>query len=352
MTSGDVAAYLPDPDFTCTPGDCVQLLGIRPVRKPTFRLETERIGQKAIVHNYGHGGAGITMSWGCAVEVLRLVRLEASATTPPVAVLGAGVMGLTAAKLLRNKGFPVRILAAARNWTTSDIAGGQWCPSFVDHDGSTEGRQVFERILTNAFQMHKDRIGMGYGVSKRINFSKNPRSDTSFKKVPTTVVPQPTEYARLPFAHINQKGYGYQTLLVEPPIFLKKLRDELHHQGVTFVEREFESKAEVLSLTERIIVNCTGLGSRLLFDDKNLDGLKGQLVLVKAQRNLDYLYSSDYTYVFPREDHVVVGGSYEYAAYDPLDPLIGEGILQLAKRVFAGEATPDDPPPWALPLIR
>ncbi len=48
-------------------------VGLRPGR-PTVRLEVERpvIG-KLLVHNYGHGGAGVTLSWGCAAEVVRLV---------------------------------------------------------------------------------------------------------------------------------------------------------------------------------------------------------------------------------------------------------------------------------------
>jgi D-amino-acid oxidase len=48
-------------------------VGLRPVR-PTVRLELERIGDSEVVHNYGHGGAGVTLSWGCAGEVDRLLR--------------------------------------------------------------------------------------------------------------------------------------------------------------------------------------------------------------------------------------------------------------------------------------
>lgn len=49
-------------------------VGLRPGR-PTVRVERESLANgQAIVHNYGHGGAGITLSWGCADEVVRLVR--------------------------------------------------------------------------------------------------------------------------------------------------------------------------------------------------------------------------------------------------------------------------------------
>jgi D-amino-acid oxidase len=48
-------------------------VGLRPSR-PAIRLEREEFAPgKVVVHNYGHGGAGVTLSWGCAEEVVRLV---------------------------------------------------------------------------------------------------------------------------------------------------------------------------------------------------------------------------------------------------------------------------------------
>jgi D-amino-acid oxidase len=48
-------------------------VGLRPVRKEV-RLEIESFGNKYVVHNYGHGGAGYTLSWGCAADVVKLVK--------------------------------------------------------------------------------------------------------------------------------------------------------------------------------------------------------------------------------------------------------------------------------------
>ena len=47
-------------------------VGLRPGR-PTVRLEAERVGERLVIHNYGHGGAGVTLSWGCAEEAVALV---------------------------------------------------------------------------------------------------------------------------------------------------------------------------------------------------------------------------------------------------------------------------------------
>ena len=48
-------------------------VGLRPYRTSGVRLEGDRLGDGRIaIHNYGHGGAGFTLSWGCAREVLDL----------------------------------------------------------------------------------------------------------------------------------------------------------------------------------------------------------------------------------------------------------------------------------------
>jgi D-amino-acid oxidase len=48
------------------------ITGLRPDR-PSVRLEDEPLGRARCIHNYGHGGNGVTLSWGCARDVLRLV---------------------------------------------------------------------------------------------------------------------------------------------------------------------------------------------------------------------------------------------------------------------------------------
>lgn len=49
------------------------LVGLRPGRA-TVRLEAEPCGAALVIHNYGHGGGGFTLSWGCAEDVLRLLQ--------------------------------------------------------------------------------------------------------------------------------------------------------------------------------------------------------------------------------------------------------------------------------------
>src|SRR5436853_2082873 len=58
-----------------------EVVGLRPYRAEGFVVEAERIGPKFLVHNYGHGGAGITLSWGTASLAVDLVRQYLGART-------------------------------------------------------------------------------------------------------------------------------------------------------------------------------------------------------------------------------------------------------------------------------
>ena len=51
------------------------ITGLRPYR-PSVRVEADNVGRSLCVHNYGHGGDGVTLSWGCAREVARLVSAQ------------------------------------------------------------------------------------------------------------------------------------------------------------------------------------------------------------------------------------------------------------------------------------
>tara|TARA_B100000945_G_scaffold306733_1_gene294479 strand:- start:2557 stop:3489 length:933 start_codon:yes stop_codon:yes gene_type:complete len=65
-----VQAIWPDLDRDRIVGGAV---GLRPSRTEV-RLEEERIGGVRVIHNYGHGGAGVTLSWGCADEVVSIAQ--------------------------------------------------------------------------------------------------------------------------------------------------------------------------------------------------------------------------------------------------------------------------------------
>jgi D-amino-acid oxidase len=334
QTSDAALANEPNPDFTYAPGKTPLKAGLRPYRNKTYRLEKRDLGGgKFVIHNYGHGGAGITMSWGCAQEVADFVTgVFPNPAGKPVAVLGAGVMGLTAATWLAEK-LQMNVTVYAKQFipqTTSNVAGGQWAASKVAF--LREEKEKFVRILRRSHAEHVSR-GSAYGVSPRDNYSFDKLP--SFNDVPSDLVPR-TQLNRLPFAPMNQPGWKYSTLLVEPPIFLKKLQRELQKRGVKFVKTEFFAEAHVRDLPQDIIINCTGAGSHAIWPDTNLTPIKGQLVLLPAQPRLRYLFSGS-GYVFPRADCTVIGGTEETSFTDDSpDPQRCAALVAHLKRVFDG----------------
>ena len=102
------------------------IVGLRPFRKPGPRLEAVQVGSKHVVHNYGHGGGGVSLSWGVAELAAALTK---EARSDKVAVLGSGSIGLSTAILLQRAGVDVTIYAKDfPPYTTSNVAGAMWHP--------------------------------------------------------------------------------------------------------------------------------------------------------------------------------------------------------------------------------
>ncbi len=137
--------------------------GLRPFRPSGFVVRAEKLGGKTVIHNYGHGGAGITLSWGTAQLAVEL----APGGVQEAAVIGCGVVGLSTARLLQQRGYSVTIYAkAVPPDTTSNVAGGLWSPVTVfDHQSITEAfRTQFGKAARFAFRRYQSLAGERYGV--------------------------------------------------------------------------------------------------------------------------------------------------------------------------------------------
>src|SRR5438067_11397380 len=66
-----------------------EVVGLRPFRSEGFVVDAQRIGEKLVVHNYGHGGAGITLSWGTASLAMDLARDALKSVPGAVAIRSA-----------------------------------------------------------------------------------------------------------------------------------------------------------------------------------------------------------------------------------------------------------------------
>ncbi len=311
--------------------------GLRPLRSSGIRIELESLARQTLIHNYGHGGSGFTLCWGSAEEVAEIAIPILSARPAherSVAIIGAGVIGLTTALTLVNRGFSVCIYAAQMSpQTTSDLAGAQWSPSFISKGRTAAEIARYHRIVEKSYRAYSRLNGIEYGVSLRANYLPDGFTD-GLQEIQPGVLEPFKKLRRLPFAGVNRAGTLMKSWLIEPPIFMPKMISELRARAVTFKTQEFSSVTQIERLEEKMVINCTGLGAAKLVDDRDVIPMKGQLVHLKPKAGLDYLVLNK-GYVFCRRDAIVVGGSYEKNVYDVTPTAsVTKRILQVQRDFF------------------
>lgn len=306
-----------------------QVTGLRPYRRGSVRIDTQIVRGKTVIHNYGHGGAGITLAPATSLDALDL--LEPAGVKPPqaVAVLGAGVVGLTTADLLLDRGYGV-VLYTDRTTpdTTSDVAGGQFAPAAVAVDRTDRLR----RWMKSAADYYLHRATQSCGVHRIINFTDG-SAGGALRRLPSARF-RHNSLERLPIAGVHQPGEAYETLLITPPIYLPWLTNNLRRRGARLRFRRFESPDQVASLPEKAVINCMGLGSKMIFEDDLLTAIRGRLVMLK-QQSLGYLLSHRMGYLFSRPDALVLGGTYDVGKTDTSpDPHETAKLLERHRRFF------------------
>jgi len=303
-----LCAVLDTPDFAGV-APIGAVVGQRPYRRGRIRIEEELLDDRWLVHNYGHGGAGLSLCLGSAEQVRELFATRL-APRARIAVLGAGVVGLTAALELARAGFRVEIHAehfgAA---TTSAIAGGQWAPSLVAKGDDAPSRAQYARVLRRSARRFEALVGAGAGVSRCVNYIERGR-ETGLLDVPADVLPPAVALARLPFAGPPRPGFARSTYLIEPAPFMGYLHRALEGLGVARVEGKFEREGDFIALDVDAFVNCLGVGAGVLFGDVALEPLRGQL-LHYPPTGARWLLSHDTGYLCARSDALVAGGSVE-----------------------------------------
>ena len=311
-----------------------RVVGLRPFRPSGFVVRAESLGDKLLVHNYGHGGAGVTLSWGTAMLAADLVR--ESGRTGSAAVIGCGAVGLSTARVLQDRGFEVTIYA--RNLppdTTSNVAGAMWYPSFVvDRSSRTP---AFDAQLESAEKLShryfQGLVGSDYAVRWRELYvlSENPENTG----LPDLGLPELYPARRALPASENPFSAPHavvvDTIFIEPPTYLRALMRDFYLAGGRIVVRDFTTPAELLALPPPAVVNCTGLGARELFGDAELTPIKGQLTVLLPQPGVDYATEKERFYMFPRSDGILLGGTYERGV-ETLEP-----DLEAEKEILAGQ---------------
>jgi len=312
--------------------------GLRPFRPSGFVVRAEQRDSKLLVHHYGHGGGGITLSWGTAQLALEAAQPSGLRTA---AVLGAGAVGLATARVLQRHGWFVTIYARELPPdTTSNLAGGAWAPySVFDEERLTpEFEARYVRASRIAYQAFQQLAGPRYGVrwleSYRLHDLPLPRTRLGEELrdlFPDTRELGPKEHP-FPSAHV-QRSLG---MLVEPFIYMNAVLEDFLLAGGRVVVREFVAAEEIMALAESVVLNCTGLGAKALFGDEELIPVKGQLCILVPQPEVEYVLSTaDGLYMMPRADGIVLGGTHERGVWDPsVSDAATERILAGHARLF------------------
>lgn len=269
------------------------------------------MGTRPVVHNYGHGGSGITLAPGTAALAADLAR-----STPhrAAAVIGAGAVGLMTARAMQQLGIAVTVYGAALHpMTTSNVAGALW-GAFSLVDPAWEIPETGARIADVTRLSHQVLTALPaarYGIRRMPLYLVGEAPALPWEM---TLTPELFPVERLgPGEHpfTTRGALRTESLMIDPDRFLAALHDDVVAAGGEVVARHFVSRDDVLSLRQPLIVNCAGLGARDLFGDFSLEPIKGEIALLEHQPALDYAVVSldEDTYVLPRERAVVVGGS-------------------------------------------
>ena len=302
-------------------------VGLRPHRPSGFVLRTDSLDAKTVIHNYGHGGSGMSLSWGCGA-VAATWALEHDSRR--AAVLGCGAVGLTTARQLQRRGFDVTIYAkTVPPDTTSNMSLAGFTPTsgLVDAERRTDAWDAqFKEVAEISYRQLQVLVGSGYGVSwidtyETMDEVRVPRRDGD--RLPLLsdhlrtgrVVLEPGEHP-FPLRYATRQP----SIRIEPSIYLDALVRDVRDAGGRIVIRTFDTRRDLMTLSEPIVVNCTGLGSRDLFGDAELMPVKGQLTHLVPQREVNFRTSGGIgpaddvgigIHMMPRADGIALGGTAE-----------------------------------------
>jgi len=294
---------------------------LRPFRAAGPRLDAEQVGDTLVVHNYGHGGSGWSLSWGSGTMA---VRKAMAATPSSVAVVGCGALGLTSAILAQEAGAKVTIYARdllpdAR----SARATGSWTPDsrIALADAGPQFAALWEEMARISFKRFRRYLGLpGNPVEW---------SDRYFLSDPADHDPTPTDQ-RTPLEFAN---YGDRIRDITPraellpagatPFPGERVRrtssmqfnvaDYSHTLMADFLaaggrveRREFHSLRDLAGLKEKVVINCPGYGARALCKDESVVPVRGQIGWLIPQREVNYgVFYKDVS-MLSRRDGIVV----------------------------------------------
>uniref|UniRef100_B0T342 D-amino-acid oxidase n=1 Tax=Caulobacter sp. (strain K31) TaxID=366602 RepID=B0T342_CAUSK len=294
---------------------------LRPFRAAGPRLDVENVAGKRVVHNYGHGGSGWSLSWGSSTIAARNA-LEGG--TKEVAVIGCGALGLTSALLLQRAGAKVTIYAKERTpQTRSFRATGTWSPDsrVADADKVAPGfPALWEEMARTSYAAYQTLLGLpGEPVSWSDRYTLSDGAGGGGR---------PHVDGAVRFAEYGERLHdivpGFRDLSAdEHPFPVSRVRHgvsmqfnvtDLAHmltndflmEGGRIETMTFDTPADLARLKESVVVNCTGYGARALWKDETITPVRGQITWLAPQPEVRYGLYYRHVSVLPRPDGIVV----------------------------------------------
>ena len=247
-------------------------------------------------------------------------------------VVGAGVCGLTTAISLAEAGLSTRILAASPpSQTTSAAAGAIWGPVLCGpEDQAREWARTGLEILTALTDEPAAGVRQVRGREVAQRAAAPPDWMDLLPGGARMCAP-----SELPDGFTS--GWWYTAPVVTMPVYLEYLRARYEAAGGSI---SLGPVGSLRSLDAPVVVNCTGIGARDLVPDPAVVPVRGQVVVVRnpgiEEFYIDHtLHGTDYVYLFPHGDVVVLGGTAEEGAWDlPARPSVSARILRDCAAVF------------------
>lgn len=247
-----------------------------------------------------------------------------------VIVVGAGVVGLTSAVRLAEAGHRVDVLARdLPRETTSAVAAALWYPylAFPQDRVTAWAARSYQMFAALAAQPASG-VRMQSGTEV---FRTGTPDPWWLDAVPELRRLTPGD--DLPAGYAD--GWTFVAPVVEMPVYLDWLVGRLTELGGTLTRLSLGGLAPTGDGGADVVVACAGLGARLFAEDHSVVPVRGQVVVVGQvglrEWWLDTAETTTPTYVVPRSNDIVVGGTEEHGEWSRTpDPDIARDILERA----------------------
>lgn len=335
----DFAPPRPPAAMRVSPDRIVDIaVGIRPCRAQGPRIQVEQRFGKTLLHNYGHGGSGWSLSWGSAQRALALLRASGAKPGERIAVIGCGAIGLTTARTAQQAGYKVRLYAKDRPPNVhSSAATGLWTPDsrIVTSEHASEAWTAgWEAMARASFKAHQGYLGLpsgpvewhdGYVVADagmdtplQGHVGEPDYPDIGDRIADLRPRGRALEAGEHPFRmpHVRR----FTQLVFNIPAYQRLLLEDFAREGGALVQREFRQPRDFAGLPEHVIVNCTGDGARTLLGDESMTPVRGQTARLVPQPEVDYalIYRGHNVVAVPRRDGLLVAamGEHDFGSTD------------------------------------